>query len=102
MAAMGNRVAVLRSLGARPATIAGLLVAEAGAVALAGVVIGLLLTFAIYPLAVPFLRAEYGLDLALVPSGGEIAVLGGIVLAALLAGLVPAWWAYRMGAGEGL
>ena len=97
-----REIAILRSLGARPRTIAGLLVAEAGAVALAGVLIGLALTALVYPLVVPWLRSNYGLDLALVPSGTEVAVLAGIVLAALVAGIVPAWRAYRMGAGEGL
>ena len=97
-----REIAVLRSLGARPRTIAGLLVAEAGAVALGGVALGLALTVVIYPLVVPWLRASYGLDLALAPSAREVAVLLAIVLAALLAGLVPAWRAYRMGTGEGL
>ena len=97
-----REIAVLRSLGARPRTIAGLLVAEAGAVALAGVVLGLLATLVLHPLVAGWLRSTYGLDLGWLPAPGELLVLALIVLAALVAGLVPAWRAYRMSAAEGL
>ena len=97
-----REIAVLRSLGARPVTIAGLLVAESGAIALVGVLLGLVLTMVLTPLASAWLRANYGLDLPLGLTAREGAVLALIVGAALLAALVPAWRAYRMGLSEGL
>ena len=97
-----REIAVLRSLGARPATIAGLLVAEAGLVALAGVALGLAAVTAAAPFVGGWLRSEYGVDLPLGVSAREVAVLAGIVGAALVAGLLPAWRAYRMSVGEGL
>ena len=97
-----REMVILRSLGARPATVAGLLVAESGLVALLGVGLGVAVVLMGAPAATGWLRAEYGLDLPLAVSLREVAVLGAIVLAALLAALVPAWRAYRMSLGEGL
>ena len=97
-----REIAVLRSLGARPGTIAGLLVAESGLIALAGVALGTALVTLAAPLVSGWLRSNYGLDLPAAVAPRELLVLAGIVLAALLAALVPAWRAYRMGLDEGL
>ena len=97
-----REIAVLRSLGARPRTIAGLLVAESGLVALAGIVLGTLLVTLAAPLIGDWLRTNYGLDLPVGLSGREALVLLAIIAAALFAALVPALRAYRMSLGEGL
>ncbi|MEM7642069.1 MAG: ABC transporter permease [Pseudomonadota bacterium] len=97
-----QEIAVLRALGARPGTIAGLLVVESGFVALVGVLNGVLVVLAATPLVGAWLRATYGLDLPVGLSLREVFVLAGIVLAALLAGLLPAWRAYRIGRDDGL
>ena len=97
-----REIAILRSLGARPLAVAGLLVAESGLVTLAGLVLGVLATTLAAPLVSPWLRSEYGLDLAVGLSGRDVLVLGAILLAGLVAALVPAWRAYRMSLGEGL
>ena len=82
--------------------VAGLLVAEAGLVALAGVLLGVVAVTLATPFVAGWLRATYGLDLPSTLSGGEAGVLAAIVGAALLAALVPAWRAYRISLGEGL
>ena len=97
-----REIAVLRSLGARPGTIAGLLMAETGLVAAAGVLAGLVAVSLATPLANGWLRSAYGLVLPVGLSGREAAVLLAIVAAALLAALLPARRAYRMGLNEGL
>ena len=97
-----REIAVLRSLGARPAAIAGLLVAESGLVALAGVALGVAVVLLAAPPAGAWLRSTYGLDLPVGLSAREAAVLAVIVGAALVAALLPAWRAYRMGLGDGL
>ena len=97
-----REIAVLRSLGARPGTIAGLLVAESGLVAAAGVGTGVAVVLLAAPFAGAWLRSSYGLDLPVGLSLHEGAVLGIIVVAALLAALLPAWRAYRIGLHEGL
>ena len=97
-----REIAVLRSLGARPSTIAGLLVAESGLIALTGVVLGLVAITLLAPLVSPWLQSNYGLDLPVALSASEAFVLALIVLAALLVALVPAWRAFRIGLNEGL
>ncbi len=98
-----REMAILRSVGARPWHIASLLVLEAFALALAGVLFGLALLYLGIALAQGHVQANYGLYLALsAPTGYEWKLLGGILLAALLMGSVPAWRAYRQSLADGL
>lgn len=98
-----REMAILRSVGARPWHIAGLLVVEAFALALAGVLLGLLLLYLGIAGAQGYVQAHYGLYLPLsAPSGYEWQLLGAILAAALLMGCVPAWRAYRQSLADGL
>lgn len=98
-----REMAILRSVGARPWHIAGLLVVEAFALALAGVLLGLLLLYLGIAGAQGYVQAHYGLYLPLsAPSGYEWQLLGAILAAALLIGCVPAWRAYRQSLADGL
>ena len=98
-----REMAILRSVGARPWHIAGLLVVEAFALALAGVLLGLLLLYLGIAGAQGYVQAHYGLYLPLsAPSGYEWRLLGAILAAALLIGCVPAWRAYRQSLADGL
>lgn len=98
-----REMAILRSVGARPWHIAGLLVVEAFALALAGVLLGLLLLYLGIAGAQGYVQAHYGLYLPLsAPSGYEWRLLGAILAAALLMGCVPAWRAYRQSLADGL
>jgi putative ABC transport system permease protein len=98
-----REMAILRSVGARPWHIASLLVLEAFALALAGVAFGLALLYLGIAGAQGYVQANYGLYLALsAPSSYEWTLLGGILLAALLMGSVPAWRAYRQSLADGL
>ncbi|VXC83052.1 putative ABC transport system permease protein [Pseudomonas sp. 8Z] len=98
-----REMAILRSVGARPWHIASLLVLEAFALALAGVAFGLALLYLGIASAQGFVQANYGLYLALsAPTSYEWTLLGGILLAALLMGSVPAWRAYRQSLADGL
>ncbi|MNJ79500.1 hypothetical protein D3C77_775470 [compost metagenome] len=50
-----------------------------------------------------YLQANYGLNLPLaLPSPYEWTLLGAILAAALLMGVVPAWRAYRQSLADGL
>src|SRR5690606_38829937 len=60
-----REMAILRSVGARPWHIGGLLVAEAFSLALAGVLCGLLVLYAAIAVARAPLQAQYGLYLPL-------------------------------------
>ena len=98
-----REMAILRSVGARPWHIASLLILEAFALALAGVISGVVLLYVGIASAQGFVQSNYGLFLPLsLPSAYEWTLLGGILAAALLIGTVPAWRAYRQSLADGL
>ncbi len=98
-----REMAILRSVGARPWHIASLLIVEAFALALAGVLLGLLLLYLSIAGAQGYVQANYGLYLPLnLPTRYEWTLLGAILSAALLMGCVPAWRAYRQSLADGL
>lgn len=98
-----REMAILRSVGARPWHIASLLIVEAFALALAGVLLGVLLLYVGIAGAQGFVQANYGLYLPLnMPSRYEWTLLGAILSAALMMGCVPAWRAYRQSLADGL
>ncbi|MDX1368333.1 ABC transporter permease [Pseudomonas sp.] len=98
-----REMAILRSVGARPWHIASLLILEAFALALAGVLLGLLLLYLGIAGAQGHVQANYGLYLPLdLPTAYEWTLLGAILSAALLMGCVPAWRAYRQSLADGL
>jgi len=98
-----REMAILRSVGARPWHIAGLLVMEAFTLALAGIAAGLGLLYLGIALAQGTVQANYGLYLPLaLPSAHEWSLLGIILGAAVLMGSIPAWRAYRQSLADGL
>ncbi len=98
-----REMAILRSVGARPRTILGLLMAEAGVLTLAGIGLGTAFLFAALLVAQPYVDATYGLHLPIdLPALGEWAVLGLIAVAGCLAGLLPALRAYRLSLADGM
>ena len=98
-----REMAILRSVGARPGQVFGLLVSEAAFLALLGAISGLALLQAGLALLRPWLEAKYGLVLALgSPAPLEWAMLGGVVVAGAAIGLIPAWRAYRLSLADGL
>ncbi|MGW7771840.1 ABC transporter permease [Pseudomonas machongensis] len=98
-----REMAILRSVGARPWHIAGLLVLEALALSVSGIVAGLGLLYGGIALAQDAVQSNYGLFLPLAwPSPHEWTLLAIILGAALLMGSVPAWRAYRQSLADGL
>jgi putative ABC transport system permease protein len=98
-----REMAILRSVGARPWHVGSLLVLEAFALAVAGAVLGVGLLYLGIGLSQGYVQANYGLYLPLaLPSPYEWTLLGAILAAALLMGVVPAWRAYRQSLADGL
>jgi putative ABC transport system permease protein len=98
-----REMAILRSVGARPRHVFGLLVLEAGFLGSAGAVLGTVLAYAIQLVARPWIASRYGIELAVNPPGGvEFTILATVVLAALVLGAYPAWRAYRNALADGL
>jgi putative ABC transport system permease protein len=98
-----REMAILRSVGARPRHVFALLILEAGVLALLGVLTGVALTYGLLAGARPLLERRFGIFINVSGlSASDLAILGSIVLAALLMGVVPAWRAYRNALSDGL
>ena len=98
-----REMAILRSVGARPATILGLLTAEATLLIVLGVLTGIVLLYAALLGLQPYIDRVYGLTIAIEPlKRSEWISLAGIVLAGILAGLLPAFRAYRLSLADGM
>ncbi len=98
-----REMAILRSVGAGPRHVFTLMVTEAGLLAMTGVLAGVALTYALLAVGQPLLAARYGIFVPLTGlSPTDIMLLAGIVAAALVMGLWPAWRAYRNTLADGL
>ena len=98
-----REMAILRSVGARPSTILGLLTAEAGLLTVAGVALGVALLYIALVILRPIVDRLYGLNIGIdALRWGEVQMLAAIVVAGLLAGLLPALRAYRMSVADGM
>ena len=106
LAGLGERrreMAILRSVGARPAHVFGLLVAEATALTIAGIAVGLGVFYATLAIARPAVSSAYGLYLAIAPpSERELLFLALVIAAGALSGAVPAWRAYAQSVADGM
>ena len=106
LAGLGERrreLAVLRAAGARPQDIVALLSLESLLLVLAGTLTGTAITATLLAVFSPVLASGYGLSLSLSwPTTSEWQLLGAINGAGFLAGLIPAWRAYRISLADGL
>ncbi len=98
-----REMAVLRSVGARPAHVFGLIVGEAGVLSLLGAALGLVLLGLLQLVAQPVLASQLGLHIE--PSWvstREFGLLALIVAAGLLIGVVPGARIYRYSLADGM
>lgn len=105
-ASLGERrreMAIWRAMGARPATILGLLVTEAMLMAAAGAALGVGLLYIALLVGQPWVDARFGIWLPIeAPSLRELRVLAIVIGAAALASLLPAIRAYRLSLADGM
>jgi len=98
-----REMAILRSVGARPRQIFVLLVAEAGLLAIAGALLGVVLKTAVLGAFASPIQARTGILLESIRPGSAEAVVVAVVTAAgLLLGALPAWRAYRNSLADGM
>ncbi|MBG22324.1 MAG: ABC transporter permease [Idiomarinaceae bacterium] len=98
-----REMAVLRSIGAGPITILGLLVVEAFVVTLVGVTLGTAGLYTVLLFGAELLQQQMGIQVsASVLTLREIYLLLAILVAATLLSLFPAWRAYRNALADGL
>lgn len=106
LAGLGERrreLAILRSAGARPLDILGLMIAEGSILITAGIVSGLFALYLLIAFLGPLIGHHYGIFIyPSLPSIREYLLLLCICLAGLAAGLIPAYRAYRMSLSDGL
>jgi putative ABC transport system permease protein len=98
-----REMAILRSVGAGPRTVLGLLTAEATALILAGVALGVAMLYAGLIMFRPYIDRAYGIHLNIdPPNSHELLLLSAIILAGSAAGLLPAIRAYRLSLADGM
>ena len=98
-----REMAILRAMGARPRHIFSLLVLEASALTLIGLVIGTASLFVLLAAIGPIIQQNYGINLELNPlSVYEWGLLVAVQLAGSVIGLIPAFRAYRQSLSDGM
>ena len=98
-----REMSILRAVGARPGHIFTLLVLEAGLVGLFGALLGILLIHGLLAVIGPLVSAHYGISLiGTGPSLIDLYTLLAVTGAALVAGAIPAWMAFRRSLADGL
>ena len=98
-----REMAILRSVGARPGHILLLVSGESFLLILAGLASGVALTYLWIWLLQPFMISRFGIQLAIGSlSPHEWQLIGAILLAGLLVGLVPGLQAYRNSLSDGM
>lgn len=98
-----REMAILRSVGARPAHVFTLVMGEAGFLTLLGVLLGLTLLYSLLALGQPIIESRFGLFIALgPPSAYETFLLGAVTAAGFLVGSIPSYRAYRLSLADGL
>jgi putative ABC transport system permease protein len=98
-----REMAVLRSVGARPVHVFGLILGEAALLTLAGMLLGLVLLAAVQAFAQPLLSAQLGLYIE--PAWLSLRELGLLALiagAGLLIGVIPGARIYRYSLADGM
>ncbi len=98
-----RELAILRSVGARPRDIFLMLTMESLAITLLGTLFGLVTVNLLSVLGGPWLQAHHGLVIQPVfITTHDAALLGMVIVAGLLASLVPGYRAYRLSLSDGL
>ncbi len=96
-------MAILRSIGAQPLHVFGLLMTEAVLLVVAGTVLGVATVYLVLLAGRPIIENRTGLYLDMSSGGAtEIYLLTGIVAGGILAAVVPAIRAYKMSLSDGL
>ena len=98
-----RELAVLRAVGAGPRHVLLLLALEGALVTLVGALAGALAAALAIALAGPWVQTRFGIALQLsAPTATQWVLLGAVLLAGMLASLVPGWRAYRLSLVDGL
>jgi putative ABC transport system permease protein len=98
-----REMAVLRAVGAGPSKIVFLLVLESGLLSLSGVLVGVVLVYALSFTSQPLIERHFGLFMPIqaLTATGYLYLLA-VIVAGVLIGFIPAIKAYRNSLADGL
>ena len=98
-----REMAIFRAMGARPRIILGMLILEAAVIASICAIFGLALMYLGLYIAQPIIDAKFGLWLpSKAPTLNEFLVLAAVIIASIIASLLPALRAYRLSLADGM
>jgi putative ABC transport system permease protein len=98
-----REMAILRSVGARPAQVLALIIGEAAFLTLLGLALGVGLLYFMLGAGQPLLETRLGLFIDIgAPTPREWLLMAAVLTAGLIAGALPGWRAYRMSLADGL
>ncbi len=98
-----REMAILRSVGAGPIHILGLLVTEAAVLTILGALIGLAVLYGGLAVSQTAISEHFGLYLQVgIPSIREVKILSLVAIAGVIAGLIPGYRAYRRSLADGM
>ena len=98
-----REMAILRAVGARPLQIFMLMISEAGILAVAGALLGVITLFSMLAIAQPILQDQFGILITVsLLTSYEWQLLGLVILSGVAIGVVPSIRAYRMSLADGM
>ncbi|WP_261816548.1 ABC transporter permease [Vibrio gallicus] len=98
-----REMAILRAMGARPRHIFVLLVSEATALTLAGILVGIAGLYALLAIVGPIIHHQYGIRIGLnLLTSYEWTLMGLVLIAGVIIGFIPAFRAYRQSLADGM
>ena len=98
-----REMAILRSIGASPHTILGLLMVESVFMSIAGVVLGLIALYIVLIIIYPFLNNTFGIYIEVAPIyGRELTILLSIIIISSIVSIIPAIRAYKLSLNDGM
>ena len=98
-----REMAILRSVGARPMHVFGLILGEAAFLTLSGIVLGVVALYVALLAGQPWLESRLGLLIGVGwPSAHELALMILVGAAGVLIGLIPAYRIYRYSLADGM
>ena len=98
-----REMAILRSVGASPLKIFGLISSESIVITLSGIALGIAFVFLLLQIVKPILETQYGIYLN--PSGislQEIYIIGTVIILGILIGIIPGYKIYKYSLLDGM
>ena len=98
-----REMAILRSVGARPHQLVGLVVSEAAIICLSAITLAIVILGIGIATLSPLIQSEFGISLGFSTLGfAEATILTGTLGFGLIISLIPAWRSYRSSLADGL